>query len=199
MHDYLQKNEPTDDSKLKRFINAYNNTIHNEAGLSPKQMQNDKELEVNYIINKLSEQANVENQPRYKLNVGYKVRLIENKHTMKKTRYNVTPFYFIISDINGISITISATDGSVKTVTRSRMIPIKSNEMSLKQAKTIPGTSRGSIVEILNYIPKKDIDKVKFEVDNGSDYIDIISAEELRANKPLVKSQLELEYFGEQK
>jgi penicillin V acylase-like amidase (Ntn superfamily) len=49
---------------------------------------------------------------------------------MKKTRYNVTPFYFIISDINGKSITISASDGSVKIVTRSRVIPIKSNEMS---------------------------------------------------------------------
>jgi penicillin V acylase-like amidase (Ntn superfamily) len=50
---------------------------------------------------------------------------------MKKTRYNVTPFYFVISDISGKSITIAAADGSVKTVTRSRIIPIKSNEMSL--------------------------------------------------------------------
>jgi hypothetical protein len=33
----------------------------------------------------------------------------------------------------------------------------------------------------------------------GSDYIDVISAKELRANKPLVKSQLELEYFGKNK
>jgi hypothetical protein len=57
---------------------------------------------------------------------------------MKTTRYNVTPFYIIISDINGKSITISATDGSVKTVTRSRIIPLKSNKInSLKQAKTI--------------------------------------------------------------
>jgi hypothetical protein len=49
--------------------------------------------------------------------------------------------------------------------------------MSLKQAKTIPGTSRGSVTEILSYNPNKDTYKVRFEVDgSGSDdYIDIIS------------------------
>jgi hypothetical protein len=110
MRDYLKKNEPADDSKIKRFVYAYNNTIHNETGLSPQQIQNDKQLEIEYIIHKLSEQANVENKPGYKVDVGDKVRLIENKHTMKKTRYNVTPFYFVISDINCKSIIISATD-----------------------------------------------------------------------------------------
>jgi hypothetical protein len=118
---------------------------------------------------------------------------------MKKTRYNVTPFYFIISDINGKSITISAVDRSVKTVTRSRFIPLKSNEISLKQAKTKPGTSRGSIVEILSYNANNNTYKVKFEVEGGDDYIDIISAKELRTNKILMMSQLEIEYFDKQK
>jgi hypothetical protein len=80
---------------------------------------------------------------------------------MKKTIYNVTPYYFIISDIQGKSITISATDGSVKTVTRSRIIPVKSNEITtIKQAKTITDTSRGSIVEIISYNANKDTYKV---------------------------------------
>jgi hypothetical protein len=109
---------------------------------------------------------------------------------MKKTRYDVTPFYFIISDINGKSITISTADEWVKTVTRSRIIPLKSNEInSIKQAKTIRGTSRGSIVEILSYNVKKDTYKVRFEVEGGDHYIDIISAKELRSNKPLVMPQ----------
>jgi hypothetical protein len=189
MRDYLKKNEPADDYKIIRFVNAYNNTLHNETGLSPKQMQNDKQLEVNYIITQLSEQANVENTSGYKLDIGDKVRLIESTHTMKKTRYNVTPYYFIISDIQGKSITISAADGSVKTVTRSRIISVKSNEINtIKQAKTTTGTSRGSIVEILSYNSKKDTYKVRFEVENAPNYIDIISAKELRANKPLVMS-----------
>jgi hypothetical protein len=77
---------------------------------------------------------------------------------------------------------------------------VKVNEINtLNQAKTIPGTSRGSIVEILSYNAKRDTYKVRFEVENGPDYIDVISAKELRANKPLIKSQLELEYFDKQK
>jgi glutamine amidotransferase-like uncharacterized protein len=79
-------------------------------------------------------------------------------------------------------------------------MPLKTNEInSLKQAKVIPGTSRGSIVEIISYNSKKDIYKVRFEVEGGDDYIYVISAKELRANKPLVMSQLELEYFDKQK
>jgi hypothetical protein len=63
---------------------------------------------------------------------------------------------------------------------RSRIIPLKSNEInSLKQAKTIRGTSRGSVVEIISYNPKKDFYKVRFEVEGGDDYIDNISAKEL--------------------
>jgi hypothetical protein len=38
MRDYLKKNEPADDSKIKRFFNAYNNTIQNKTGVSPQQM-----------------------------------------------------------------------------------------------------------------------------------------------------------------
>jgi hypothetical protein len=97
-------------------------------------------------------------------------------------------------------ITISAANGSVKTVRRSRIILVKSNEInSLTQVKTIPGTSRGSIVEILSYNSKKDSYKVRFEVESGLDYIDVISAKELRTNKPVEMSQLELEYFEKQK
>jgi hypothetical protein len=80
------------------------------------------------------------------------------------------------------------------------IIPVKSNEINtIKQAKTISGTSRGSIVEIISYNAKKDIYKVRFEVENAPDYIYIISAKELRANKPSIMSQLELEYFDKQK
>jgi hypothetical protein len=82
---------------------------------------------------------------------------------------------------------------------RSRIISIKSNEISLKQAKTISGTSRGSVAEILSYNPKKNIYIVKFEVEGDEDYINTLSAKELRANKPVKMSQLELEYFDKQK
>jgi hypothetical protein len=77
MRDYLKKNEPADDTKINNFKHSYNHTIHKETGISSHQIQNDKELEVNYIIDKLNERANVENRSGYKLDVGEKVRLIE--------------------------------------------------------------------------------------------------------------------------
>jgi hypothetical protein len=104
MRDYLKKNEPADNSKMNSFISSYNNTIHKETGMFPYQMQKNKALEVEYIIDTLSEQANIENKPGYKLDIGDKVPLIDIKHTLKKTRYKGTPFYFVISDITGKSI-----------------------------------------------------------------------------------------------
>jgi hypothetical protein len=78
----------------------------------------------------------------------------------------------------------------VKIVTWSRIIPIKLNEISLKQAQTIPGTSRRSGVDIFSYNPKKDTSKIRFEVKDGEYYINNIFAKKLRANKPLTMSQL---------
>jgi hypothetical protein len=62
-------------------------------------MQNNKALAVNYIFKKLSDQANIDYKSRYSLDIFDKIRLIEFKHTMKKTRYNLTPFYYVISNI----------------------------------------------------------------------------------------------------
>jgi hypothetical protein len=70
---------------------------------------------------------------------------------------------------------------------------------SLKQDKTILGTFSGLIVEILSFNLKKDSYKVRFDVEGGDDYIDIISVKELRANKPLEMSQLQIENFEKQK
>jgi hypothetical protein len=95
MRDYLKKNEPADNSKINGFISTYNNTIHKETGVSPNEMQNNKALEIECIVNKLYEQANIENKSGYKLTAGDKVRLIDNKHTLKKTRYNVTHFILL--------------------------------------------------------------------------------------------------------
>jgi hypothetical protein len=163
-------------------------------------MQNNKNLEVEYIIELISKQDYIENlTPGYKLNLNDKVRLIEkNKTLLKKTRYNVTPFYFNITDINGKQITISAADGSVKNVTRSRIIPVDLNNNVIKQSKTITSgnVSRGIISEILNYNPKNDTYNVKYEMPNDNEpYIDHIKSKELRANKPLIYSKLELEFF----
>jgi hypothetical protein len=168
--------------------------------MSPEVMQNNKDLEVQYIIESINEQNKIETQPGYKISINDKVRLIEKKKELKKTRYNVTPYYFIITDIEGKQFTISAEDGSIKTVTSSQIIPVKNNELNIKQAKTIDGGIRGSVSEILKYYPNKDSYQVKFNMPNNEEpFIDIIKIKELRANKPLIYSKLEMEFFNKNK
>jgi hypothetical protein len=98
-------------------------------------MQNNKDFEVQYIIENINKQNKIEKQPGYKISINDKVRLIEKKKELKKTRYNVIPYYFIIMSIEGKQFTISAEDGSIKTVTRSQIIPVKDNELNIKQLK----------------------------------------------------------------
>jgi hypothetical protein len=72
----------------------------------------------------------------------------------------VAPYYFIITDIEGKQFTISAEDGSIKTVTRSQIIPVKDTKLNIKQDKTIGNGARGTVSEILKYYPNKDSYKV---------------------------------------
>jgi hypothetical protein len=130
--DYCKKNDPISNIKINNFIKNYNSTIPKTIGMSPNEMQNNKGLEVEYIIESINKQNKIEIQPGYKLSINDNVRLIEKKKELKKTRYNVTPYYFRITDIEGKQFTISAEDGSVKTVTRSQIIPVKNTELNIK-------------------------------------------------------------------
>jgi hypothetical protein len=102
-------------------------------------MQDNKELELQYIvdsINKLNKNESI--APDSKLKINEKVRLIEPKTILKKTKYNDAPNYYIIKDISSKSIIINAADGSVKTVTRSQVIPIDAST-KIKEAKSAGG------------------------------------------------------------
>jgi hypothetical protein len=63
--------------------------------------------------------------------------LIEPKKKLKKTRYNVSPCYYTVTDIWRKSITISAADGYIKTVTRFQIIPVDISTTKIKEAKSI--------------------------------------------------------------
>jgi hypothetical protein len=75
-------------------------------------------LEVEDIVVKIAKQANIENNPGYKISIEDKVRFIETKYILKKTRYKITSFYSFISDLCGKSISFAVSDGSMKTITR---------------------------------------------------------------------------------
>jgi uncharacterized protein YlxW (UPF0749 family) len=87
-------------------------------------MHDNKDLEVQYIIDSINKQNKIEaSTPDYKLTVDDKDRNIEPKKTLTKTKYNASSCYYTITDISGKSITITDADASVKTVTRSQLLP----------------------------------------------------------------------------
>jgi len=132
------------------------------------------------------------------LKVGTNVRLILPKKKLNKTRYNVSPVYYKISDKEGISYIIQAKDGTTKTVSRFQIIPVADNT-NLKFGSSLSEgnvADRGEVVEIMKYYPKKEKYHVKFEMPDGSDYYDTIPVSYLRQKHPLRKTQIELEYFS---
>jgi hypothetical protein len=60
LRDYCKKNEPASNIKINNFIKNYNSTIHKSIGMSPNEMQNDKNLEVQYIIESINKQNKIE-------------------------------------------------------------------------------------------------------------------------------------------
>jgi alpha-N-acetylglucosamine transferase len=118
------KHKPITGPKINQFRRTYNKTIHQTAGESPSYKQSNKDLEVQYIIDSINKQNQIESiTPNYKLNFNDKVRLIEPKKTLYKTRYNVSSSYYMILVILGKSIA-TIVNGSVKTFARFQVIHI---------------------------------------------------------------------------
>jgi hypothetical protein len=194
--DWTRINKSMTIPKINPFINTYNRTRQQTTGVSPAQMQDNKDLEVQHIVDSINKPNNVDNiRPDYKLTVNDKGRQMELKKALKKARYNVTPYYDTIVDISDKSITITDIDGSVKTVAIPQIIPIN-RSTKIKEAKSIRGISCGSVTEILRYYPKKDFYKVKLDVqDENNSYIDAIKAKERRAHQPLEYSKIIRKYL----
>ena len=85
-----------------------------------------------------------------------------------------------------------AEDGSTMKKTRAHIIR-KSD--GTKLAKTIEGTSRGEVNEILKFYPKTNKYKVSFLLPDGSLVYDTIPVSYLRQNNPTSMSEIEKEFF----
>jgi hypothetical protein len=197
IRDYGRKNKPFTNDKLQSFISEYNTSVHSSTNMTPTEMQNSKEKELQYIHNMIREQHDIESEPGYKLKKGDHVRLINKERGMHKVRFKATPSYYTIIEIDGTKITIQAADGTTKTVTRFQIIPIRNNNQ-YKYAKTVEGSNRGTISKIIRYYPKSKKYKVKFNVPGDSKgYIDTITERELRlgSQRPLKQTELEYEFF----
>jgi hypothetical protein len=101
-----------------------------------------------------------------------------------------------MTDISVIPIIINAADDSVKTFIRPHIISFDSTT-KIQETKSIGcNISRSTVVEIPKYFPQADTSKVKFHIkDKNDSNIERIKEKELRSNKQLGYSKIELEFF----
>lgn len=184
-------NTPISVNKMNKIINEYNNTVHSSLGYTPQEVQNNKQLEINYIIKSIRKQNGIENAVDYKLNVGDYVRLIKETWKLSKKRRTITKHYYIVGSVDKNRIVVSAKDGSTKTVSRSDCVLIPKNT-KLTQAKSIGDGTRGIIKKIVDYDNKKEKYKVIYEDSPGYWYV---SLRDMRAQFPNRITPLELEFF----
>jgi alpha-N-acetylglucosamine transferase len=83
----MRENESINDTEISRFMKPFDRAIHQTTEVSPSQIQYNKDLKVQYIIDSINKQNIIESTaPDCKLNFNDKVRLIEPNKTMKKAR-----------------------------------------------------------------------------------------------------------------
>jgi hypothetical protein len=116
-------------------------------------MDNNKEEEKKYIIKKLYESERRHKLKDYNLEKNTYVKYIVPKDGKKdsKHRYQVSPEYYKIIDKNGHAYVIAAKDGSTLTLSRWRLLPVKTTE-GLKYARSVNGGKKGIITEITDFV-----------------------------------------------
>lgn len=181
---------------LDEAIEIYNNSYHRMIGMKPKDMQNDSELEEMYISKSIFENKAKIKKLHENIKVGSKVRFInEYENKLKKIRYKLSPYYYIVDSIDNFKAAIMAKDGSIKSVPLYRIVKLKPSETRIQFAETIDGTSRGVIDEIVDYNTKNKSAKVKFTLPDGNHQIQTIPVRYLREQIPTRVSDLEMEFL----
>ena len=181
---------------LDEAIEIYNNSYHRMIGMKPKDMQNDSELEEMYISRSIFENKAKIKKLHENIKVGSKVRFInEYENKLKKIRYKLSPYYYIVDSIDNFKAAIMAKDGSIKSVPLYRIVKLKPSETRIQFAETIDGTSRGIIDEIVDYNTKNKSAKVKFTLPDGNHQIQTIPVRYLREQIPTRVSDLEMEFL----
>jgi hypothetical protein len=100
----MRKKKTMNDNIITKFLKTYNKSIH-ESAVSPSKMLDNKDLEVQCIMDSIPKQSKIVNKtPDYKLNANDKVILIELNKTLKKRIYNATSYYYTITNISEKSI-----------------------------------------------------------------------------------------------
>ena len=180
--------------RMKKLIHIYNNTRHGTTGHTPQEMTDNPQLEKDYIVSRLYDRERRRMQVDFELEPGTFVRYILPKDPHMKRRYRVSPEAYKISHRDGNSYALIARDGTVKTVSRWRLVPLGSTlPENMKFGNTF-GNNNGTVQEILDYNPQTHRYTVLFNMPDGTTFQDRIHESYLRGALPQVPSEIERQY-----
>ena len=143
----------------EQAIKLYNKTPHSSIGTSPKKMQENKNLQYEYIYNQLQiRDAKEKLLLKDEIKKGDKVRYILDEDRGKRRfeknqrKYKLSKEYYIVEAVfSPFSYLLIAADGSVKTVPRYRIYKLSPND-KIPFAKTFEDPSNFEVQdEILDY------------------------------------------------
>lgn len=177
-------------AKMTRLKNQYNDKYNRTIKCTPKEMFENKELEIKFI-HRNQKHKNVQRGIKdYHLMPGDFVRYRMNKDPLVKHRYRYSPESYKVVGKERAHYIIQAQDGTSLVIPRWKLI--KADEQKYPWKSTIPGTTKGTIQRIVSYDPATEKYKVIFE---GSPNEYEVSVAELRHRTPQVMTKLEKDYF----
>ena len=181
--------------RMQKLLKIYNKTKHDSHGYTPKEMENDLNLEKKFIIRKLYQLERRRKITDFELNPGMFVRYILPKDPKKKHRYKVSPEAYKISHREGNAYVIMAKDGTTKTIARWRIFPL-GDELppKMKFANTF-GNNEGTVNKINSYDKNTRKYNVEFQMPDGTTFNDDIPERNLRGTTPQIKSLLERRFL----
>ena len=182
--------------RMNKLLNIYNNTVHSTTNHTPAEMEQDPNLETQYITEKLYQLERRRKQKDFELQPDTYVRYILPKDPHTKSRFKVSPEAYRISHRDGNAYVLIAQDGTVKTVSRWRIIPLGSELPAKLKLGSSFGNNNGTVQEILSYNPQNHRYTVLFNMPDGSTYQDTIHESFLRGSTPQIQSQIEREYHA---
>ena len=164
--------------RMQKFLDSYNSSYHTSINCTPEEMQNDPELEREYIFKCLEQKERQAGMKDMILNKGDYVFYLIPRNTLKKRRYYTSRECYRIAEIKGNIYTIIAKDGNVKNLPRYRLIrcnPDGSKPPHIKFASTFPGNWNGLIQSVIGYNTHSNRYRVIFTLpDNEKGYADVI-------------------------
>ncbi len=188
--------------RMNKLIDTYNNSHHSEINMKPYKMNDNVELEIDYIRKCLNKQIKIEETDGYNLNDGEYVRVLLDKKTFKKRRYRVSREYYKASGRDGKLFVVMAEDGSVKLFPRWKLISIGMNKpknMLMCKSFDDDNVTTREIERIKRFGPTPKTYVAVFKYPNGHREDEIIESKSLSSKYPQIVSRMEREFLDKHK